>query len=121
MFNNGDKYRDFTYTDDVVSGILSLIENSPVLTMPDTPYKLYNIGNNRPEKLLDFISVIENAVGKKAVKEFYPMQPGDVYQTYVGVTELMRDVGFKPNTSIQEGIGRFVAWYKEFYHQEQGD
>ncbi len=116
VFNNGDMYRDFTYIDDVVSGILPLIENSPVLTMPDTPYKLYNIGNNRPEKLLDFIGAIENAVGKKAVKEFYPMQPGDVYQTYADVTELMRDVGFKPNTSIQEGIGRFVAWYKEFYH-----
>ncbi|TEB14240.1 UDP-glucose 4-epimerase [Pelotomaculum sp. FP] len=116
VFNNGDMYRDFTYIDDIVGGILPLIENSPVLTMPDAPYKLYNIGNNKPEKLMDFIGAIENAVGKKAVKEFYPMQPGDVYQTYADVTDLVRDVGFKPSTSIYEGIGRFVAWYKEFYH-----
>ncbi len=115
VFNNGDMYRDFTYIDDVVSGVLSLIEKSPVLTMEGEPYKIYNIGNNRPEKLLDFIVAIEKAVGKKAVKEFYPMQPGDVYQTYADVTDLMEDVGFKPNTPIGKGISRFVAWYKEFY------
>ncbi|MDD3895153.1 MAG: NAD-dependent epimerase/dehydratase family protein [Syntrophomonadaceae bacterium] len=116
VFNNGDRYRDFTYIDDIVSGILPLIENSPVLTMEDTPYKLYNIGNNRQEKLLDFIGAIESAVGKKAVMEFYPMQPGDVYQAYADVTDLVRDVGFKPDTHIGEGIGRFVAWYEEYYH-----
>lgn len=115
VFNNGDMYRDFTYIDDVVKGILPLIENSPVLAVEGVPYKLYNIGNNRPEKLLDFIAAIEKAVGKKAVKEFYPMQPGDVYQTYADITDLVEDVGFKPNTAIGEGIGRFVAWYKEFY------
>lgn len=115
VFNNGDMYRDFTYIDDVVSGILPLIENSPVLTMKDAPYKIYNIGNNRPEKLMDFIAAIETAVGKKAVMEFHPMQPGDVYQTYADVTDLVRDVGFKPDTPIGEGIERFVAWYKEFY------
>lgn len=115
VFNNGDMYRDFTYIDDVVSGMLPLIENSPVLAMKDVPYKIYNIGNNRPEKLLDFIETIENTVGKKAVKEYRPMQPGDVYQTCADVTDLMNDVGFRPNTSIREGIGRFVEWYKEFY------
>ncbi len=115
VFNNGDMYRDFTYIDDVVSGILPLIENSPALNMENVPYKIYNIGNNKPEKLLDFIAAIEKAVGKKAVKEFYPMQPGDVYQTYADVTDLLQDVGFRPNTLIGEGIGRFVAWYKEFY------
>jgi UDP-glucuronate 4-epimerase len=115
VYNNGDMYRDFTYIDDVVSGIMPLIENSPVLIMEGVPYKIYNIGNNRPEKLLDFIAVIEKAVGKKAVKVFYPMQPGDVYQTYADVTDLMEDIGFRPNTPIGEGIGRFVAWYKEFY------
>jgi UDP-glucuronate 4-epimerase len=118
VFNNGDMYRDFTYIDDVVKGMLPLIENSPVLVMEDVPHKLYNIGNNRPEKLMDFIGVIENAVGKKAIKEFGPMQPGDVYQTYADVTELMKDVGFKPSTSVQEGISSFVAWYKAFYHAE---
>lgn len=115
VFNNGDMYRDFTYIDDVVSGVISLIENSPVLATKDVPYRIYNIGNNRPEKLLDFIAVIEKDIGKKAVKEFYPMQPGDVYQTYADVTDLMEDIGFRPNTTISEGIGRFVEWYKEYY------
>ncbi|MCM1567493.1 MAG: SDR family NAD(P)-dependent oxidoreductase, partial [Dehalobacter sp.] len=100
VFNNGDMYRDFTYIDDVVNGILPLLENSPVLNMEGVPYKIYNIGNNRPEKLLDFIAVIENAVGKKAVMEFCPMQPGDVYRTYADVTDLVVDAGFRPNTGI---------------------
>jgi len=117
VFNYGDLYRDFTYIDDIVNGVLPLIENSPVLGMRDAPYKLYNIGNNRPEKLLDFIAAIEEAVGKKAVKEFYPMQPGDVYRTYADVTGLVRDVGFKPDTPIKEGIRRFVKWYREFYQK----
>lgn len=115
VFNNGDMYRDFTYIDDVVNGILPLIENSPVLDMEGVPYKIYNIGNNRPEKLLDFIAVIEKAVGKKAVMEFCPMQPGDVYRTYADVTDLVVDAGFRPSTGIGEGIDKFVAWYKEFY------
>lgn len=115
VFNNGDMYRDFTYIDDVVNGILPLIENSPVLNMEGVPYKIYNIGNNRPEKLLDFIAVIEKAVGKKAVMEFCPMQPGDVYRTYADVTDLVVDTGFRPSTGIGEGIDKFVAWYKEFY------
>lgn len=115
VFNNGDMYRDFTYVDDVVGGMLPLMENSPVLDMKDVPHKIYNIGNNRPEKLHDFIAVIEKAVGKKAVKEFCPMQPGDVYQTFADVTDLVEDVGFRPGTAIGEGIDRFVSWYKEFY------
>jgi UDP-glucuronate 4-epimerase len=117
VFNYGDMYRDFTYIDDIVGGVLPLIENSPVLGMRDAPYKLYNIGNNRPEKLLDFIAAIENALGKNAVKEFHPMQPGDVYQTYADVTDLVHDVGFKPETPIDEGIRRFVEWYKGFYQR----
>lgn len=115
VFNNGDMYRDFTYIDDVVNGILPLIENSPVLNMEGVPYKIYNIGNNRPEKLLDFIAVIEKAVGKKAVMEFCPMQPGDVYKTFADVTDLVEDAGFRPNTGIGEGIDKFVAWYRGFY------
>jgi UDP-glucuronate 4-epimerase len=118
VFNNGDMYRDFTYIDDVLSGILPLIENSPVLVMESGPYKIYNIGNSRPERLLDFIAAIEKAVGKKALQEFYPMQPGDVYQTYADLTELAEDVGFQPSTTISDGIGRFVAWYKEFYNSK---
>ncbi|MFX4263260.1 NAD-dependent epimerase/dehydratase family protein [Pelotomaculum propionicicum] len=115
VFNNSDMYRDFTYIDDVVGAVLALIENSPVLSMTDVPYKIYNIGNNKPEKLIDFITVIEKALCKIAVKEFYPIQPGDIYQTYADVTDLMNDVGFIPKTLIGEGIGNFVTWYKEFY------
>ena len=118
VFNNGDMFRDFTYIDDVVNGMLPLIENSPVLAMDDVPYKIYNIGNSRPENLMDFIGVIENALGMKAIKEFSPMQPGDVYQTYADVTDLMNEIGFKPDTSVHDGISRFVAWYKAFYHAE---
>ncbi|MGQ0451882.1 NAD-dependent epimerase/dehydratase family protein, partial [Bacillus sp. SS-TM] len=102
VFNEGDMYRDFTYIDDIVDGIIKLLENSPVLNNKELPYKVYNIGNNKPVKLLDFIQAIESAVGKKAVKEYYPMQPGDVYQTYADVSDLINDVGFKPDTPIQQ-------------------
>lgn len=111
VFNNGDMYRDFTYIDDIIDGVTKLIENSPALTNNELPYKVYNIGNNKPEKLMDFIQAIEHAVGKEANKEFYPMQPGDVYQTYADVSDLINDVEFKPDTPIQEGINRFVEWY----------
>ncbi|PFO76236.1 NAD-dependent epimerase [Bacillus cereus] len=111
VFNKGDMYRDFTYIDDIVDGIMKLLENSPVLNNKEFPYKVYNIGNNKPVKLLDFIQAIESAVGKEAVKEYYPMQPGDVYQTYADVSDLINDVGFKPDTPIQEGINKFVKWY----------
>ena len=114
VFNEGDMYRDFTYIDDIVDGIIKLLENSPVLNNKELPYKVYNIGNNKPVKLLDFIQAIEFAVGKEAVKEYYPMQPGDVYQTYADVSDLINDVGFKPDTSIQEGINRFVEWFGNY-------
>ncbi|ONG87944.1 NAD-dependent epimerase [Bacillus cereus] len=113
VFNEGDMYRDFTYIDDIVDGIIKLLENSPVLNNKELPYKVYNIGNNKPVKLLDFIQAIESAVGKKAIKEYYPMQPGDVYQTYADVSDLINDVGFKPDTPIQEGINKFVKWYSQ--------
>ncbi|AIQ43315.1 NAD-dependent epimerase [Paenibacillus sp. FSL R5-0912] len=111
VFNNGDMYRDFTYIDDIIDGIVRLINNSPALNMT-LPYKIYNIGNNKPEKLLDFIEAIEKAVGKKAIKEYHSMQPGDVYQTYADVSDLITDVGFTPVTCIQEGIEKFVHWYQ---------
>lgn len=114
VFNKGNMFRDFTYIDDITDGIIRLIPNSPAL-IKVPPYKIYNIGNNKPEKLMDFIEAIENAVGKEAIKEYYPMQPGDVYQTYADITDLINDVGFKPDTPIQEGINKFMRWYKTYY------
>ncbi|MGG0590880.1 NAD-dependent epimerase [Priestia megaterium] len=113
VFNNGDMYRDFTYIDDIVDGITKLIENSKALdeNTKNLPYKIYNIGNNRPEKLMDFINAIEQAVGKEAIKEYHPMQPGDVYQTYADVDDLIEDIGFQPDTPLQRGIADFVSWY----------
>lgn len=115
IYNNGDMYRDFTYIDDIVRGIENILCNPPQKNAKGAAYKLYNIGNNKPEKLMDFIETLEKCLGKTAVKEYLPMQPGDVYQTYADVSDLMRDYDFKPDTSIQEGLTKFVEWYREYY------
>lgn len=126
VFNNGKMLRDFTYVDDIVEGIVRLIPVAPKGNpqwsgeKPDpassfAPYKIYNIGNNNPVELLHFIEVLEEKLGKKAVKNFLPLQDGDVPATYADVNDLMQDVGFKPDTSIETGIGNFVKWYKEYY------
>lgn len=115
IYNQGDMYRDFTYVDDIVTGIERMLCNLPKKNEWGDAYKVYNIGNNKPEKLMYFIEVLEAQLGKKAIKEFLPMQPGDVYQTYADVTELEKDFDFRPVTSIEEGLSRFVAWYKEYY------
>lgn len=117
IYNNGDMYRDFTYIDDIVQGMENMLCNPPEQNTKGVSYKLYNIGNNKPEKLMDYIETLERCLGKTAVKEFLPMQPGDVYQTYADVTDLMRDYDFKPSTTIEEGLSRFVQWYREYYHQ----
>lgn len=126
VFNNGKMLRDFTYVDDIVEGIVRLIPVAPKGNPqwrgenPDpassfAPYKIYNIGNNNPVELLHFIEVLEEKLGKKAIKNFLPLQDGDVPATYADVNDLMQDVGFKPDTSIETGIGNFVNWYKEYY------
>lgn len=112
IFNNGDMLRDFTYIDDIVHGIELVIDKAP---KGEDPYKIYNIGNNKPERLMYFIETLEKAIGKKAKKEFLPMQPGDVYQTYADISELEKDFGFKPETSIEDGLKKFADWYKEYY------
>lgn len=112
IYNNGDMLRDFTYVDDIVRGIDNMLDRPP--EGPD-PAKVYNIGNNKPENLMRFIGVLEKAIGREARKEFLPMQPGDVYQTYADVDDLIRDFGFKPETTIEEGLGKFAAWYGAFY------
>ena len=115
VFNHGDMYRDFTYIDDIIEGIVRLLPHIPVADENSARYKVYNIGNNQPEKLMDFIQTLEICIGREVNKKFYPMQPGDVYQTYADVTDLMKEVGFKPSTPIQEGLSYFVDWYKSYY------
>ena len=119
IFNNGDMHRDFTYIDDIVEGIERLLCNPPKEDENNVQHKVYNIGNNKPEKLMDFIQTLENCLGVTAEKEYYPMQPGDVYQTYADVTDLMEDFDFKPDTSIEEGLSKFVKWYKEEWSKDQ--
>jgi UDP-glucuronate 4-epimerase len=119
VYNFGKMQRDFTYIDDVVEGVVRVMEKPPQGNSQNStssaPYKIYNIGNNSPVELLTFIEVIEKAMGKTAVKNLLPMQPGDVPSTYADVDDLMQDVGFKPATSIEEGIHHFVEWYKDYY------
>jgi UDP-glucuronate 4-epimerase len=126
VFNHGRMQRDFTYIDDIVEGVVRVMAKRPQPNPewtgddPDpgtshAPYRLYNIGNNAPVQLTQFIAMIEDALGQKAQKEFLDLQPGDVPATYADVDDLMADVGFKPATPIETGIKRFVAWYREYY------
>jgi len=128
VFNHGKMKRDFTYIDDIVEGVLRIMDKPP-LPDPDwnkgiensdpssswAPYKIYNIGNNNPVELIRFIEIIENILGIKAEKEFLNMQPGDVPVTYADIDELIKDVGFKPETDLETGIEKFVLWYKDYY------
>ncbi len=120
VFNKGEMQRDFTYIDDIVEGVVRVMARIPEKkSIPGTnatsSYQLYNIGNNQPETLRDFISAIENACGKKAVLDMLPMQPGDVPITYADIDSLVEDTGFSPNTPLQDGINRFVEWYRDYY------
>jgi UDP-glucuronate 4-epimerase len=126
VFNHGKMQRDFTYIDDIIEGVVRVMARLPEPNLawrgdhPDpgtsyAPYKVYNIGNNNPVELLEFIEEIENALGRKAQKEFLDLQPGDVPATYADVDDLMQDVGFKPATPIATGIQRFIEWYKDYY------
>lgn len=126
VFNNGNMFRDFTYIDDIIEGIIRVMQHVPIGSKnwkpenpsPDSssaPYKIYNIGNSRPVKLMDFIQAIENAIGREAEKIYLPMQPGDVYQTYADITSLEHDTGFKPDTSLLEGVRKTIDWYCDFY------
>jgi UDP-glucuronate 4-epimerase len=112
VFNHGNLSRDFTYVDDIVEGIVRLIPHAPT---GDLPHELYNIGNHTPVKLLDFIHTLEDALGKKAVLDLQPMQPGDVLTTYADTRKLQKAVGFAPSTPLATGLGNFVKWYKDFY------
>jgi UDP-glucuronate 4-epimerase len=112
VFNRGEMWRDFTYIDDIVSGVLRALDRPPASA---PPHALYNLGNHRSEKLTDFIAVLESAIGKKAQIVLEPMQPGDVPATYADIESSRRDLGFEPATPIREGIPRFIRWYRQHY------
>jgi UDP-glucuronate 4-epimerase len=129
VYNHGKMKRDFTYVDDIVEGIVRLIPKAPISNpdwngdRPDpsssfVPYKIYNIGNNQPVELMRFIETIEHHIGKEADKNFMEIQQGDVPATYADVDDLMNDVGFKPNTSIEDGIREFIKWYRKYYNEK---
>ncbi len=126
VFNHGHHTRDFTYIDDIVEGVIRTLDRvpgpdpdfDPALPSPATssaPYRVYNIGNNQPVQLSRYIEVIETALGRQAIKNLLPLQPGDVPDTYADVDELIRDTGYKPSTPIEAGVAQFVAWYRQFY------
>jgi|YNPBryBLVA2012_1023415.scaffolds.fasta_scaffold00044_7 UDP-glucuronate 4-epimerase len=126
VYNKGEMQRDFTYIDDVIEGVVRIIPRVPAPdpawngSYPDpatsfAPARLYNIGNNRPVRLKDFIEALEQALGKKAVKHLLPLQPGDVPATWADVSDLERDIGFAPATPVTDGVARFVTWYREYY------
>ncbi len=120
VFNNGLMQRDFTFVDDIVEGVVRVLDRIPeprevAGSNSRAPYRIYNIGNNNPVELMRMISALESAIGRTAAKRMLPMQPGDVPATYADVDDLQRDVGFRPDTSIEEGLRRFVAWYRDYH------
>lgn len=131
VFNHGEMMRDFTYIDDIVDGVVALLEQPPqanpnwdfehpMASSSYAPYKIYNIGNNQPVKLMDFIETLEKHLGIEAKKEFLPMQPGDVQATYADIDDLQQATGFTPSTSIDDGLKKFVDWFKTYYNVEAG-
>lgn len=122
IYNMGDMWRDFTYIDDIVEGIVDIMEKIPEPTKDNARYKVYNIGNNQPESLMYFVETLERVLVEESVvagpttHELLPMQPGDVYQTYADVADLERDFDFKPSTPLEEGLRAFAKWYKGYYH-----
>ena len=123
VFNQGQLQRDFTYIDDIVEGILRLVER-PVAEIHPTgtlPYRILNIGNNSPVELMSLIRTLEQVIGKTAIKHFKPMQPGDVHATFANVDAISELTGFAPNTSLHDGVSRFVSWYKNYIHEENGN
>lgn len=127
VFNHGEMYRDFTYIDDIIEGIVRVIDHPAQkdttwngkdgrASTSSAPYKVYNIGNNNPVKLMDFITAIEHKLGKQIHKNFLPLQAGDVPSTYADIKDLVEDLGYKPSTPIQEGINKFIDWYRDFFN-----
>lgn len=127
IYNYGNCKRDFTYIDDIIEGVTRIIQHSPELNSSGVPYKIYNIGNSKPENLLDFVKILYTELKEAKIlpanydfdahKELVPMQPGDVEETYADVSELEQDFSFKPQTPLKQGLHKFVMWYKDYYHK----
>ena len=115
VYNDGKMRRDFTYVDDIVSGVMSCLSSPPKGENGRVPYAVYNLGNSRSEGLMDVISIIERELGRRAEINFKPIQPGDVTETYAGITDATADFGFKPIINIADGLPKFIRWYREFY------
>lgn len=115
VYNHGDMKRDFTYIDDIVDGIDTLVHSQPLSASDNVPHRVYNLGNNQPELLMDMIALLEKQLGKTAQKNFLPMQAGDVYATFADIEASTRDFGFAPRTSLAKGLGQFAQWYQEQY------
>jgi UDP-glucuronate 4-epimerase len=113
LFNQGDMRRDFTFIDDIVAGVIACLDRPPPPSLKP-PHRLYNLGNHRPEPLTDFVAALEEALGRKAIIELKPMQPGEMKETYADIEASRRDLGFAPRTAMRDGIPRFVAWYREY-------
>jgi UDP-glucuronate 4-epimerase len=131
LFNNGEHIRDFTYIDDLVEGVIRASDDiarpdpawdsdDPDPATSNAPYRIFNIGNNRPVKLLEYVEAIEEALHKKAIREFLPLQPGDLVDTYADVSTLVNAVGYRPTTSVREGVARFVSWYSSYMNSNTG-
>ena len=127
VFNNGKHTRDFTYIDDIIEGVTCALDNTATINTnwnseePDpatskSPWKIYNIGNNNPIKLIDYIDALEKAIGKKAKINFLPLQPGDVKDTNANIENLMKKFNYRPSTSVRDGVSKFVNWYLEYYN-----
>ncbi|MCG9875848.1 MAG: NAD-dependent epimerase/dehydratase family protein [Leptospiraceae bacterium] len=121
VFNHGNHKRDFTYVDDVVEGVIRIIDHIPhkydeITQLSNPPYAIYNIGNNKPIQLIDFIKALEKFIGKKAIMEMYPIQPGDIADTWADVTELSRNIGYTPRTELETGVSKMIDWFKTYYN-----
>ena len=114
VYNHGDMKRDFTYIDDIVDGIIAIVDKGPFSIEGEAPHRVYNLGNNRPEQLMDMIDLLEKQLGKVAQKNFLPMQPGDVYSTYADIDTSTRDFGYSPKISLAVGLEKFARWYREY-------
>lgn len=115
VFNSGLSTRDFTYIDDIVAGVLAAVDNPPRLATGSAPHRIYNLGNNRPERLLDFINIIERELGRTAEKIFEPLPPGDIAATHADIDASIADLGFRPRTPLTEGLANFIAWFKNYH------